>query len=274
MDGIDVGNITQQRYVELVWSKIYRSFGENDMLMFSVGTWLVSMTTYWIVNLALLYIDLSGKPKFLSQYKVQADKNIPLDPSLLLKGLKTTFTNIILITPVISYGWYIPSNSRILLDIFMAGVFNEIFFYYSHRLLHHPYFYKWIHKKHHEWSAPIGLVCIYAHPIEFLASNIVPVFSGPLIMGSHLLPTWIWAFTLMLITGIDHSGYHFPLTWSPEFHDFHHEKFHCNFGFVGFLDWFHGTDTLFRNSAASKRDKLLLCFTPLSVSIPDEKKTE
>lgn len=38
------------------------------------------------------------------------------------------------------------------------------------RLLHHPTLYKKIHKKHHEWTAPIGVISVYAHPIEHVVS--------------------------------------------------------------------------------------------------------
>lgn len=41
----------------------------------------------------------------------------------------------------------------------------------SHRLIHHPLLYKHIHKKHHEWTAPVGIVSIYAHPIEHVVSS-------------------------------------------------------------------------------------------------------
>lgn len=43
------------------------------------------------------------------------------------------------------------------------------------RLLHHPYLYKHVHKLHHEWTAPIGIVAIYAHPVEYLTSNLFTV---------------------------------------------------------------------------------------------------
>ena len=38
-----------------------------------------------------------------------------------------------------------------------------------------------------------------------------------------------------LVTINDHSGYHFPLAKSPEFHDYHHLKFHECFGVLGVL---------------------------------------
>lgn len=42
---------------------------------------------------------------------------------------------------------------------------------YLSRLFHHPKLYKKIHKKHHEWTAPIGVVSIYADPIEHVVNT-------------------------------------------------------------------------------------------------------
>lgn len=39
------------------------------------------------------------------------------------------------------------------------------------RLLHHPKLYKKIHKKHHEWTAPIGVIALYCHPVEHVVGR-------------------------------------------------------------------------------------------------------
>lgn len=40
--------------------------------------------------------------------------------------------------------------------------------------MHHPKLYSWVHKKHHEWPAPIAITFVYSTRIEF-ALNMIPV---------------------------------------------------------------------------------------------------
>jgi len=44
---------------------------------------------------------------------------------------------------------------------------------------------------------------------------------------------------------VHHSGFRMPWCFGPDeqpdFHDFHHQKFKCNFGNLGILDALHGT---------------------------------
>jgi len=92
------------------------------------------------------------------------------------------------------------------------------------RLLHHPYLYRRVHKMHHEWTAPIGVTSIYAHPIEHVFSNMLPPVLGPLLMGSHFATALLFFVLALVSTTISHCGYHFPFLPSPEAHDFHHQK--------------------------------------------------
>ena len=165
----------------------------------------------------------------------------------------------------------IPTIKRILLELPMFIIVEEFGFYYSHILLHSKLLYKSLHKIHHEWTAPVGLAALYAHPLEHILSNLLPIALGPLLLGSHLLTAWLWYVVALVGTVNAHSGYHLPLLPSPEFHDFHHLKFNQCYGVIGLLDYLHATDRQFRLSKQFSRNVLLLGLTPLTETFPDEK---
>jgi sterol desaturase/sphingolipid hydroxylase (fatty acid hydroxylase superfamily) len=60
------------------------------------------------------------------------------------------------------------------------NITTKIFIYFLSQI------YKYIHKQHHEWTASISWVGVYSHPVEHVLSNLVPIFTGILICGSHV----------------------------------------------------------------------------------------
>ena len=91
-------------------------------------------------------------------------------------------------------------------------------------MLHHRSIYKYIHKKHHEWQSPIAAAAEYAHPIEHVITGLFSASLGLILTVPPLPVIWLWFTWLGFQVQNDHSGYHFPLMFSPEFHDYHHLK--------------------------------------------------
>lgn len=105
--------------------------------------------------------------------------------------------------------------------------------YYSHRLLHRPWFFRHIHRWHHRYTAPVVFTTTAVHPIEFL------IFASFVLLPALIVPVhWavyvaVVAYTY-LIGMIDHAGietrWPLPLHSGNRFHDDHHVHFHCNYG--------------------------------------------
>ena len=67
-----------------------------------------------------------------------------------------------------------PSYFEIMGQILFMMIMEDSSFYWGHRLLHTPFFYKRIHKIHHEFNNTISIAAVYAHPLEYLLGNSVP----------------------------------------------------------------------------------------------------
>jgi sterol desaturase/sphingolipid hydroxylase (fatty acid hydroxylase superfamily) len=122
---------------------------------------------------------------------------------------------------------------------------DDAWFYWVHRLLHHPKIFKYIHRVHHESVDVNPFTSLSFHWVESLLLTIwiLPV--------SLFFPMYVPAFGLLQIWGLfdnikSHLGYEFFPSWwnksigklltSSTHHNMHHSKFKGNYG-VHFRIW-------------------------------------
>ena len=118
----------------------------------------------------------------------------------------------------------LPSIQTVLISCFISDHLYDIITYGVHRILHHKFFYKHIHKLHHEYKSPIAFSVFYLHPVEHFFMSNLPLGTGLLILRCHIATVWIYMISSMLSSTIAHAGYHLPFLNSPQLHDFHHMK--------------------------------------------------
>ena len=146
------------------------------------------------------------------------------------------------------FGW-----GYLALSIILLALFHDAYFYWTHRLMHHPKLFRYFHAVHHRSINPTPFTAYSFNPGEAAVNYMaVPIFCA--IVPMHDLATMIYMWFMIFRNALGHSGYelmpkgwtHNPLlNWSTTIthHDMHHEKMTGNYGlYFTWWDRWMGTE--------------------------------
>lgn len=144
-------------------------------------------------------------------------------------------------------------NFYMVLSFIIMVLFHDMYFYWTHRWMHHPKVYRYVHKVHHKSTNPSPWAAYSFHPLEAVVQAMVfpiLIFTLPVYTGTA------FAFLLyMILRNVwGHLGFElFPkrfmerrwINWhtTTTHHNMHHEHFNYNYGlyFTWWDKWF-GTE--------------------------------
>ncbi len=145
-------------------------------------------------------------------------------------------------------GW-----AYLILSVILLMLLHDSYFYWAHRLMHHPRFFRWTHKVHHIFTNPSPFTTYSLHPGEaFIEAIYLPIS----LFFLPLHPIAIFSFITIdyLYNLLGHLGYefypqgfvHHPVGKyfnTSTHHNMHHAHFNSNYGlYFNFWDRICGTN--------------------------------
>lgn len=146
------------------------------------------------------------------------------------------------------YGWAYLVGSIIAL-----AVFHDAYFYWTHRLMHHPKLFRHFHAVHHRSKNPTPFTAYSFNAAEAAVNfMVVPIFA--MLVPVHGVATLIYLWFMIVRNAVGHCGYELmPASWirhpilgqstSVTHHDMHHEKMNGNYAlYFTWWDRWMGTE--------------------------------
>ena len=141
----------------------------------------------------------------------------------------------------------------LIVSFFIVLFIDDMFFYWSHRAMHHPRLYKFFHKVHHESTDPSPLTAFAFHPSEAVIEQLMH-FILPFLLPLNFGVIVAWQIFSMLNNVLGHLGYEiYPKGWvkrpilkyktASTHHNMHHQLFHGNYAlYFTWWDKWMGTE--------------------------------
>lgn len=143
--------------------------------------------------------------------------------------------------------WYLP------VSLVVSLIIHDTYFYWMHRLMHHPKIYKHTHLLHHKSIIPSPWASYSFGIIEAVAEGLILVLSA-LILPMHNITVVLFTIVGFVINVYGHLGYEiapralrrsmlFEIINTSTHHNMHHSRFIGNYGlYFRFWDKVMGTE--------------------------------
>ena len=209
----------------------------------------------------LFYVIFRG---YLAKNKIQ-DRNITpkdivreLSNSLLTGIIFAGVVFLFLATPLRKYTLIYDTVDQYsiawwILSIPLSLIIHDTYFYWMHRLVHHPKIFKWTHLTHHKSVNPSPFA---SYSFQFIEAVLEVLIIPILVFLLPLHPSAIVLFAMfsLIINVYGHLGYEivpkwFRKSWLFQFqntsvhHNLHHSRFEGNYGlYFRYWDRMMGTE--------------------------------
>lgn len=183
--------------LQITWASITTAYrlGVLELaanILVQIIGFIIPATIYTLIDVAF--------PNFSQRHKIQGARRQPTRPQL-MHCIRISLSNHILLVAMHGMALYmagldysfmnldpvIPSLRTFAVDFVFALLAREISFYYIHRALHQPSIYVYIHKIHHKYITPVAFTAEYAHPVEHILANVLPISLPLYLKGAHAL---------------------------------------------------------------------------------------
>uniref|UniRef100_A0A0G4HDL2 Fatty acid hydroxylase domain-containing protein n=1 Tax=Chromera velia CCMP2878 TaxID=1169474 RepID=A0A0G4HDL2_9ALVE len=244
---------------------------------------------FFMVSITLLHalFSLVLSPFFMlcdhlgwfSAYKLHRSERMRPTRGLMVEALVEAVLGTLVITPFAAWALYPtfvkfggevmpvvrPPFVQSWVDFCLSELTNQFLFYWFHRIFHHRSLYKAIHKKHHRFVGTVAPASEFAHPLEAIFANTLPVILYSVVRGVHLCVFLVWLFWRVEETYEAHSGFCFSDSFlgrlgllngrKAVLHDWHHTENRGNYGTGMIFDGLFGTAEPFMKAGGWKAYK-------------------